>query len=123
MLISHIFPSIPVRRRLHTVRRRHPIGKLCASNHFSSNLDLLKLCSNQNQSISMNFFSPTSPNYFSSPSTNTPGSGSTGYSPSALSQNTMSYSPTSPNYTPQTPGYSPQSPSYSPASPHYSPTR
>lgn len=48
-------------------------------------------------------YSPTSPNYFS-PATNTPGSSSTGYSPSAMSQNTP-YTPTSPTNT-----YSPTSP-------------
>lgn len=45
------------------------------------------------------------------------GSGSTGYSPSAMSQNTLSYSPTSPNYTPATPSYVPASPNYLPSSP------
>lgn len=45
------------------------------------------------------------------------GSGTTGYSPSAMSQNTLSYSPTSPNYTPATPSYVPASPNYLPSSP------
>lgn len=95
-------PSSPnYRYTMEKKQQYHSISVICFQ-HFQifndSNCVFLLLFSPTSPN-----YSPTSPNYFS-PATNTPGSSSTGYSPSAMSQNTP-YTPTSPTNT-----YSPTSP-------------